>query len=129
MYSVSSLDMPTPNLTQLKVAVTIAERIEKLQAELAGLLGGGSLASIPKAILAPVAKGGKRTMSAEARARIAAAQRARWAKSKGAATVSVKAPAATAPKAKKRGKLSPEGRARIVAALKARHAAKRAAKK
>jgi hypothetical protein len=120
--------MPTPNLTQLKGAVIIAERIERLQAELASLLGGGgSVGSAPKAAPAPVAKGGKRTMSAEARARIAAAQRARWAKSKALSTVGAKAPAATA--SKKRGKLSPEGRARIVAALKARWAARRAAKK
>jgi hypothetical protein len=61
-------------------------------------------------------------MSPEARAKIAAAQRARWAKSKGSSTVSVKAPAAKS--VKKKGGLSPEGRAKIVAALKARWAAK-----
>jgi hypothetical protein len=72
---------------------------------------------------APVAKTGKRTMSPEARERIAAAQRARRAKSKGTST----APAAKA--VKKKGGLSPEGRAKIVTALKARWAAKRALKK
>jgi len=114
-----------PTLVQLKQAVSIAEQIEELQAKLASLIGGGSVTSAPKAASAPAVKSGKRTMSPEARARIAAAQRARWAKSKGIA----KAPAA-APKArKKRGKLSPEGRAKIVAALKARWAAKRAGKK
>jgi hypothetical protein len=113
-----------PTLIQLKEAVTIAEQIEALQAKLASLVGGGgSVVSAPKAVSAPAAKPGKRTMSAEARARIAAAQRARWAKSKGVA----KAPAASP--TKKRGKLSPEGRAKIVAALKARWAAKRAGKK
>jgi hypothetical protein len=112
-----------PTLIQLKQAVTIAEQIEKLQATLSSLIGGsGSVASAPKAASAPVAKAGKRTMSAEARARIAAAQRARWAKSRGTS----KAPASPA---KKKGKLSPEGRAKIVAALKARWAAKRAGKK
>jgi len=121
-----------PTLIQLKEAVTIAEQIEELQAKLASLVGGsGSVVSIPKAVSAavsaPVAKAGKRTMSPEARARIAAAQRARWAKSKSVA----KAPAAFSTKktAKKKGQLSPEGRAKIVAALKARWAAKRAGKK
>ena len=114
-----------PTLIQLKEAVTIAEQIEELQAKLASLVGGsGSVVSVPKAVSAPVAKSGKRTMSAEARARIAAAQRARWAKTKG----TVKAAPAAKP-AKKKGGLSPEGRAKIVAALKARWAAKRAGKK
>jgi hypothetical protein len=116
-----------PTLIQLKEAITIAEQIEGLQARLASLLGGSvSSASVdpaPKAAPTPVAKAGKRTMSPEARARIAAAQRARWAKSKG----TVKAPVASP--TKKKGKLSPEGRAKIVAALKARWAAKRAGKK
>jgi hypothetical protein len=114
-----------PTLNQLKEAVTIAEQIEALQAKLVNLVGGsGSVVSAPKAAAAaPVAKAGKRTMSAEARARIAAAQRARWAKSKGAS----QAPSASP--AKKKGKLSPEGRAKIVAALKKRWADKRAGKK
>jgi hypothetical protein len=125
-YSATSLCMPT--LVQLKQAVSIAEQIEELQAKLASLVGGsGSVAPAPKAAstsAVKAVKSGKRTMSPEARARIAAAQRARWAKSKG---TTAKAPVA-APK-KKRGKLSPEGRAKIVAALKARWAAKRAGKK
>jgi hypothetical protein len=117
-----------PTLIELKEAVTIAEQIEELQTKLAALVGGsGPLAPAPKAVSAtvsaPVVKAGKRTMSPEARARIAAAQRARWAKSKSA----IKAPAASS--TKKKGKLSPEGRAKIVAALKARWAAKRAGKK
>ena len=113
-----------PTLIQLKQAVTIAEQIEKLQATLSGLIGGSEpVAPAPKVVSTPVAKAGKRTMSAEARARIAAAQRARWAKSKAAAKAPVASPT------KKKGKLSPEGRAKIVAALKARWAAKRAGKK
>ena len=117
-----------PTLSQLKEAVTIAEQIEALQAKLASLVGGSApVASAPKAASSPFVKAGKRTMSAEARARIAAAQRARWAKSKGASTAPTKAPAAKS--VKKKGGLSPEGRAKIVAALKARWAAKRAGKK
>ncbi len=113
-----------PTLIALKQAVTIAEQIEALQAKLASLIGGSApVGPTPKVPTAPVEKAGKRTMSAEARARIAAAQRARWAKSKGTVKASIAAPT------KRKGKLSPEGRAKIVAALKARWAAKRAGKK
>ncbi|HSI12843.1 MAG TPA: hypothetical protein VK961_12410 [Chthoniobacter sp.] len=63
-----------------------------------------------------------RKMSAAGRARIAAAQKARWAKVKG-----TKSPAPVevpqekvSTKRKKKRKLSPESRARIVAAVKAR---------
>ena len=59
----------------------------------------------------------KRTMSAQAKAKIAAAQRARWAKSKGTAT-----PAPVAKVKKKKGGISPEGLARIKAAQKLRWA-------
>ncbi|MDO8542477.1 MAG: hypothetical protein Q7S40_18710 [Opitutaceae bacterium] len=118
--------MAAPNLAQLKQAVTIAEQIEKLQAELARLLGGGASAASARTAspASPNKKRGKRTMSPAARAKIAAAVRAHWAKVKGTAVASVKAPAAVA---KKKRKLSPEGRARIVAAMKARWAAKKGA--
>jgi hypothetical protein len=123
-----------PTLTQLKEAVAIGERIEKLQAELASLLGGGSTPAVPlpsvKSAPAPVS--GKRFVSREARARMAAAQVARWARTKkpGAPAKAVALKSAGAPKTakgKKKGGLTPEGRARIVAALKARHAANRQA--
>jgi hypothetical protein len=119
--------MSTPSIDQLKRALAIAEQIQKLEAEFARIVGGtSSVASEPKAVKAsPTKRKGRRTMSAEARQKIAAAQRARWAKSKGSSAATAKA--APSPKTKKKRKLSPEGRARIVAALKARHAAKRAA--
>ena len=114
-------DMPTPNLAQLKQAVSIAEQIEKLQAELAGLVGGRS--SVAPALTAspasPIRK--KKVMSPATRAKIGAAQKTRWAKLKGSAIATAKAPAAP----KKKRKLSPEGRARIVTAAKARWAAKK----
>ena len=62
-------------------------------------------------------------MSAAARARIAAAQKARWAKQKGESETA--APSA-APKRKR--KMSAAGRARIIAATKARWARVRAGK-
>jgi hypothetical protein len=119
-----------PTLTQLKEAVAISEQIEKLQAELAGLLGGGSMPSMPAVKSAPAPVSGKRFVSPEARAKMAAAQVARWAKAKGPAAKAAAPASGDAPKtvkAKKKRGLTPEGRARIVAALKARHAANRKA--
>ncbi len=65
------------NLTsaQLKRAATLAEQIEKLQAELSSLLGGGAVAAV--SANKPAAK---RNMSPEGRAKIIAAQKARWAR-------------------------------------------------
>ena len=148
-----------PTITQLREAITIAEKIQSLEAELSIIIVGGSpIHSTPApASSAPAKRGGKRTMSPEARARIAAAQKARWAKSKGTSTPAASTPQKTGGKRfvsaesrakmaaaqharwarnnpsapakapKKKGGLSPEGRARIVAALKARHAARRKA--
>jgi len=79
------MSSPAPSVDQLRQAVAIAELIEKLQAELQALIAGGLKSGVP-AVPAPAASSriaGKRRMSPEARERIAAAQRARWAKSKG----------------------------------------------
>lgn len=68
------------NLTaaQLKKAANITEKIEKLNAELAEILGGSVSVSATKV---PGKRGPKKGgMSAAGRARIAAAQKARWAK-------------------------------------------------
>ena len=116
--------MPTPNISQLKRAVTIAEQIEKLQGDLALILGG-STTPASKASPADIsATGGERrkhTMSAAGRARIVAAQKARWAKVK-----AVEGNSEAAPKKRKKRKLSPEARARISAAVKARWAREKA---
>ena len=133
--------MSNPNLTvnQLKRAITVAEQIEKLQNEMASILGNQPAAKAagpgrPKG--APKAAGGKmkRTMSPEARAKIAAAQRARWAKvkpaggkAKPAAKAAPAAKAKPAPKAKVKRNISPESRARMVEGAKKRWEAKRAA--
>jgi hypothetical protein len=63
------------SLQQLKQAISIREKIEKLEAELGRLLG---VASRPAA--APGPKRKRRRMSAAARAKISAAAKARWAK-------------------------------------------------
>jgi len=64
-------------VVQLKRAVTIKQRILELEAELQSLLGGSRRSSF-----GVVARRGqkRRKMSAKAKAKIAAAARARWAK-------------------------------------------------
>jgi hypothetical protein len=82
-----------PTTETIQRAAEILRQIESLQAELAGLFGGGSILTAPKrrgrppgsgkaAPPAPAPQGStkKRRMSAEGRARIAAAAKARWAK-------------------------------------------------
>jgi hypothetical protein len=99
------------SLNTLKEAVQIKEQIAVLEARLEKVLGGAAVAAS-----APAAKGkrGRGKLSAAGRAKIAAAQKLRWAKAKGEA--------APAKKARKKRVLSPEGRAKIVAALKKRWA-------
>lgn len=76
----------------------------------------------PKAL--PAGRRGPRTMSAAARAKIAAAQRARWAKQKGKATpINVSAKKA----ASKRKPMSPAVRKKLSVVMKARWAARKKA--
>ena len=98
---------------QLRRAADLKEEIEALNKELASFLGA------PASIPAKAPK--KRGMSTAGRAAVAAAQKAHWAKIKGAK------PATKAP-AKKRT-MSAAGRARISAAAKARWAEAKAAGK
>jgi hypothetical protein len=98
------------NLTvaQLREVVAIKEKIEELQSELDSIIGG-----------APVTDGRKtRKMSRAARAAIAAAQRARWAKVKKEAGSSNDASASKKPKRK----VSAAARAKLAAVAKARWA-------
>ncbi len=89
-------------------------RIDTNIAELRQMLDGGHAEPT-----APAPNQARRTLSAAARARIAEAQRKRWAKSRKQA-----APAVEAPKPKRR--LSAAGRQRIIEATKRRWALKRA---
>ena len=114
----------TPNLAQLKHALAIAEKIEALQSELASIMGGSSISITASASTpAPVKKQGG--MSAAGRARVAAAQKARWAKLNGETSAPAKAPKA---KGKAKRTMSPEARAKIGAAQKARWAKVKKAK-
>jgi hypothetical protein len=106
------------NLTsaQLNRAAKIKDQLDALNRQLSAILGGSAPAAV-----GPRAKGG---MSAAGRARIVAAQKARWAKIKAG-----KAGASTAsPKPAKRT-MSAAAKAKIAAAARARWAKVRAAKK
>ena len=76
--------MNLSNLTaaQLKHAADIIEKIEKLNAEVTAILGSSPATVVsPTAAVTPGKRGPKKGgMSAAGRARIAAAQKARWAK-------------------------------------------------
>ncbi|MFN0077164.1 MAG: hypothetical protein ACKVY0_11875 [Prosthecobacter sp.] len=69
--------------SQLHRAAKLQEKIEDMQKDLAALLGDSSAAPSTAATGKPAKK--KRTMSASARKKIAAAQKLRWAKQKAAA--------------------------------------------
>jgi len=105
----------------LKLRTALVNEKAKLEARLAAIskvLGQGA-PTTP----APAAKrGGRRQFSAATKAKMAAAQKARWAKIKGkAAPATVSAP-------KKKRKMSAAGKANIRAAVKARWAKVNAAK-
>lgn len=119
----------SPSLDQLKRAIQIHEEIQRLEGELQSIFSGrgaGNSVTAPAA-MTPKATGGKRVASAEARAKMSVAAKARHAK-KGASAGPAKAVALETSKKGKRT-ISPEGRARIVAALKRRWAAVKKSKK
>ena len=106
--------LSTLTTTQLRHAADLKEKIDALNKELASILG----APAPVAAKSPKKKGG---MSAAGRARVAAAQKARWAKIKGAKPA-VKAPV-------KKRTMSAAAKARLSALAKARWAKIKAAGK
>ena len=120
------------NLTpaQLRLAADLKDQIANLETKLAAVFGGKETPA-PVAVAKPVVAK-KRGMSAAGKARVAAAQKARWAKIKAAKAVVAAKPVvktvAVAKPAAKKGKISPEGLARIIAAQKARWAKVKTAK-
>jgi len=89
------MNLITLSSKQLNRAAAIKEKITALEEQLASILGGSvSAGSSSK----PAASGRKSNMSAAGRARIAAAQRARWAKVRGVKSASI----TVKPAAKKR---------------------------
>jgi hypothetical protein len=114
-------------IEKLEEALNLRKQIAALQDRLSGLLGGEGKTT-PKGT---VTKSGKRIMSPEARERIGAAQRARWAKSRGEKAIKSSradepAPPAKASKTpKKKSGLTDQGRAKLAASMKARWAARK----
>ena len=104
-------------INQLKRAAALKEQIEGLNKELGSILGASAISG--------AASKKKRSMSASAKRKIAAAQRARWSNLRRAnpATLSVK------PAAAKKKTMSRATKAKLSAKLKAYWAAKRAGKK
>lgn len=113
--------------TYLKLQTALINEKAQLEARLAAInrvLGGDVVVTA-----APTAKrGGKRTFSAATKAKMAAAQKARWAKLKGKTTIPATA-SPSAPAVKKKRKMSAAGKANIRAAVKARWAKVNAQKK
>src|SRR5688572_11543875 len=110
------MNLTTISTDQLRRALQIKEEIDSLQSHLTSLLSGAIQNRQSK-----IQNGtSRRTMSASARARIAAAQRARWAK--------VKKNGASGANPRKRRKMSAAGRAAIAAAARARWARYHASK-
>jgi hypothetical protein len=113
--------MPTTSfwdhpIATLEKGLEIRKKIEALKSSLTELMGGGGELPIP---FVAEKDGRKGKRSAATRAKMAAAQKARWAKKLGKAAPAV-APAAKAPKKKRT--MSPEARAKIAAAQRARWA-------
>ena len=119
------------SVLQLRQAANLKEEIAALENQLGQLLGSTIQPVTVKSTTAkaPKPQGG---MSAAGKARIAAAQKARWAKIKAAKAVvtapSAVKPVAAATPAKKKFSMRAEARARIAAAQKARWAKVNAAK-
>ena len=65
---------------QLNRAAQLKERIEVLQKELDGILGGSGPTATVSSVPTTRRTSGRRGMSAAGKARIVAAQKARWAK-------------------------------------------------
>jgi hypothetical protein len=122
-----STDMPTQELTAEIITAAIEgfevqkRRIDSQIAELRQLLNGDRTEPAAAPTSAP-----RKKMSAAARHRIAAAQKARWAKARGEEQSAAVTPAAPA---KPKRKLSAAGRRAIVEATKKRWALKRATEK
>ncbi len=109
----------------LKTAIVNEKtRLEARLAEISKVLGGAvSVAASSPAPAAPTTTTpGKRTFSAATKAKMRAAQKARWAKIKGKSAFDAAPAAPVAKKKRKKTKMSAEGRAAIVAAQKARWA-------
>jgi len=101
--------------SQLRQAATIKEQLERLQKELASILGTDTTS-----VTAPDGRKKKRTVSAATREKMAAAQQKRWA---------AKRPTKVVPQSKGKRKMSPAAKALVSARMKAYWAKRKAMKK
>ena len=110
----------------LKLQKALQNEKSRIEARLSDInrVLGGDVPAVTPVPLATSKRGGRRTFSAATKAKMAAAQKARWAKLKGKAAVV----AAADPAPKKKRKMSAAGRAAIKAAQKARWAKVKAGK-
>ena len=114
---ISPMNLLDLTVNQLIRAAAVKEKIEALNNELRGILDGSRNSG--------AASSKKRTMSTSAKRKIAATQKARWAKLRRAEPTTRSAkPAATA----KKKSMSPAARAKLSAKLKAYWAAKKSGK-
>ena len=102
---------------QLRQAADLKEKITALELEFATILGGNGNGT-PSPLKAP--KTAKKGMSAAGRARIAAAQKARWAKVKAAKPAKAVQPAQVTKPGKIKRTMSAAAKAKISAAAKKR---------
>lgn len=103
-------------IEQLQEALDLRKQIVALEKRMTSLLGGTSQVISTKTT-------GRKKISAAARARMAAGQKARWVKIRGGSAVEPSKP--TTGKTRKKGGLTLQGRARLAAAMKERWAAKK----
>ena len=106
-------------IATIEKALDMRKQIEAMQSSLSELLSGAK-----ERLTIKSTDGRKGKRSPAARAKMAAAQKARWAKRNSNPTPTSES---VIKRSKKKRKMSSEGRARIVAALKARWAKKRGA--
>jgi hypothetical protein len=120
------------NINQyLKLQQRLINEKSRIEARLTAInrVLGGEVSAVVSAPSARSKRGGARKFSAATKAKMAVAQKARWAKLKSNAVVATpptNQPSAPAPKKKRR--MSAAGRAAIIAATKARWAKIKAAK-
>jgi len=112
-------------VAQLQQVISIKEKIEAFEAELSAVTGGEAAAPAVTSVRRGRPPGPRGGMSAAGRAKIAAAQKARWAKVKGEKSEHSNSEAAP----KKKRKMSAAGRTRMAAAAKARWVKAKAAGK
>jgi len=120
---------------QLRQALQLREQIDSLQQQLSTVLSTSDARSVHLSAAARKSLGnkesaGKRTMSADARRKIAAAQKARWSQQKqqkkvGSPTGSGTQPASPSGAQHAKRTLSPEARAKIAEAQRKRWAAQK----